>query len=50
VDSLNKFLEVLIDEFFYAFPPCKNVEHKIKMVIGLIPPFKACYRLNQKEF
>ncbi len=42
-------MEVLIDEFFNAFPPCKNVDHKIEAMLGLAPPLKAPYRLNQKE-
>jgi hypothetical protein len=27
LDSLNKFLKVLIDEFLNSFSPCKKVDH-----------------------
>jgi hypothetical protein len=49
LDSLNKFLKVLINELPDAFPPYKNVDHKIEMVLGLASSSKAPYRLNQKE-
>jgi hypothetical protein len=49
LDSLNKFLEVLTNELPDFFPPCKEVDHKIKIVLDLAPPSKAPYRLNQKE-
>jgi len=49
LDLFNKFLEILIDEFFDAFPPYKKVDHKIKVVFSLALPFKAPYRLNKKE-
>jgi hypothetical protein len=49
LDSFNKFLEVLIDELPNALLPCREVEHKIKMVFGATLPSKAPYRLKQKE-
>jgi hypothetical protein len=41
LDSLKKFLEVLIDEFLDALPPCRKVDHKIKMVLGATLSSKA---------
>jgi hypothetical protein len=49
LDSLNKFLKVLIDELPNALQPYKRVIHKIELVFGLASPSKAPYRLNQKE-
>jgi hypothetical protein len=49
LDSFNKFSKVLTNELPNALPPCKEVNHKTKMVPSLIPPTKAPYRLNQKE-
>ncbi len=49
LDSLNKILEVLINEFFDAFPHYKKVDHKIELVLRLIMLSKAPCRLNQKE-
>lgn len=46
LDSVNKFEEVLIYEFIYFFPPCKEVDHKIKVVFGLALPSKAPYKLK----
>jgi hypothetical protein len=46
LDSLNNFLEVLTDD---ALPPCKEVDHEIKMVSGTTMPSKEPFRLNQKE-
>jgi hypothetical protein len=46
LDAFNQFLEVLINRLLDALPPCKKVNHKIKMVPGLTPP---SYRLNQKD-
>jgi hypothetical protein len=49
LDSLNKFPEVLTSELPNALPPCREVDHKIKMVPGATFLSKASYRLNQKE-
>ncbi len=49
LDSLNKFLEVLTNELPNSFPLCKEVDHKIEVVLYLAPPSKATYKLNQKE-
>jgi len=46
LDSLNKFLEVLVVELFDALPPCREVDHKIKMVPKVTLPSEAPYRLN----
>jgi hypothetical protein len=39
LDSLNKFLEVLTNEFSIALPPCKKVDHKIEVVLGITPHY-----------
>jgi hypothetical protein len=49
LDSLNKFSKVLTDELPDAFPLCKEVDHKIELVLGAIMLFKAFYRLNYRE-
>jgi hypothetical protein len=49
LDSFDQFLEVLTDELLDALPPCREIDHKIKMVPSLTSPSKAPYRLNQKE-
>jgi hypothetical protein len=49
LDSFNKFSKVLINELLDALPPYREVDHKIKMVLGLASSSKAPYRLNQKE-
>jgi hypothetical protein len=49
LDSFNKFLEVLTNELPDALPPCREVDHKIEVVLSLALPFKAFYRLNKKE-
>jgi hypothetical protein len=49
LDSFNKFLEVLTDELPDALPPCREVAHRIEVVLSLALPFKAFYRLNKKE-
>ncbi len=46
LDSFNKILEVLKDEFLDALPPYKEVDHKIEVVFGMAPLSKAPYRLN----
>ncbi len=40
LDSLNKFFEFLIDELLDALPLCKEVDHKIKMVLKMILSLK----------
>jgi hypothetical protein len=46
LDSFNKILEVLKDEFLDALPPYKEVDHKIEVVFGMDPLSKTPYRLN----
>jgi hypothetical protein len=46
LDSLNKFSNILTNELPDAFPPCKKVDHKIKMVPKMALPSKAPYKLN----
>ncbi len=46
LDSLNKFSEVLTYELPDALPPYKEIDHKIKMVLGVALPSKAPCRLN----
>jgi hypothetical protein len=49
LDSVNKRLEVLRDELLNVLPPCKKVDHQIKLMPKTTPPSKAPYELNQKE-
>jgi hypothetical protein len=46
LDSFNKFSNILIDELPNALPPCKKVEHKIKVVPRMVPLSKVSYKLN----
>jgi hypothetical protein len=47
--SLNNFLDILMDDLLESLPPCRKVDHKIKVVHDSILLTKASYRLNQKE-
>lgn len=38
-----------MDDLPKTLPPCKKVDHKIKVVHGSILSAEAPYRLNQKE-
>ncbi len=45
----NKILNVLIDEIPIKLPPCHDVDHKIEVMSRSTPPFRALYKVNQKE-
>ncbi len=49
LDSFNKFSKVLTNKLLDALPPCRKVDHKIKVVPRIVLSSKAPYRLNQKE-
>jgi hypothetical protein len=49
LDSFNKFSKVLMNELSNALPPCKEIDHKIKVLHGSALSSKAPYRLNQKK-
>jgi hypothetical protein len=49
LDSFNKFLEVLTNEFPNVLPLYKKAYHKIKVVPKVVLSSKAFYRLNEKE-
>jgi hypothetical protein len=46
LDSFNKILKVLTNEFPNAPSPYKEVDHKIEVVFGIVLPPRAPYRLN----
>ncbi len=48
-NTINKFLDVLMDDLPKHLPPHHNVDHKIEVVPGLAPPSKSPYQLNKKE-
>ncbi len=48
-NTINKFLDILMDDFPKHLFPSRHVDHRIKVVLGSTPPFKAPYRLNKKE-
>jgi len=48
-NAINKFLDVLADEFSKHLPPFHNVDHKIEVVLRSTPPFKLPYWLIKKE-
>ncbi len=45
-NTLNKFSK---DGIFKQLPPCCDIDHKIKVVPRLAPPYKALHRLNNKK-
>jgi len=49
LDSFNMFLKVLTNELSNGLPPCKKIDHKIRVVPGSALPSKAPYKLNKKE-
>jgi hypothetical protein len=49
LDTLNKFLNVLMHELPKKINPCHDVHQKIEMVPRTTSPSKVPYRLNQKE-
>jgi hypothetical protein len=46
LDSFNKISKVLTNELMDALPPCKEVDHKMEVVLKITPPPKALHRLN----
>jgi hypothetical protein len=48
-DSLNKILNILMNESPNFLPPYRAFDHKVKVVPQSTPPSKAPYRLNSKE-
>jgi hypothetical protein len=42
-DTINKFLDILMDDFPKHLLRSRNVDHKIKVVPRFAPPFKAPY-------
>lgn len=49
MNVLNKFKDVVIKELPSDLSPRRGVDHKIDLVLGVILPSKAPYRLNQIE-
>ncbi len=47
--SLNKISDTSMDDLPKTLPPCRKVDHKIKVVHGSILLAETLYRLNQKE-
>ncbi len=48
-NTINKFLDILMDDLPKHLPHFCNVNHKIEVVPGLTPPSKSPYQLNKKE-
>jgi hypothetical protein len=48
-NTINKFLDILIDDFHKHLPFYRNVDHKIKVMPRLAPSSKPPYQLNKKE-
>jgi hypothetical protein len=49
-NTFNKFLDVLMNGLFNKLSPCHDLDHKIEEAKVGTRPFKASYRLNQREF
>ncbi len=48
-NTINKFLDVLTNNFPKHLLHFCNVDHKIEVVFGLAPPCKLPYQLNKKK-
>jgi hypothetical protein len=48
-NTINKILDILMDDLPKHLPLFHNVDHKIKVVPGLAPPFKSPYQHIKKE-
>ncbi len=49
LEVINKFLDILTNNLLAILLLNKDVNHKIEMHLGSIPPAKAPYWLNQKR-
>jgi hypothetical protein len=49
-NTFNKFSDVLMDGLLDKLSPCHDFDHEIEVAKVGIRPFKAPYRLNQREF
>jgi len=48
-NTINKLLDVLTDDLPKHLPHFRDVDHKIKVVLGSTPHFKSPYWLNSKK-
>jgi hypothetical protein len=46
---INKFSDILKDDFQVILPPNKDVDYNIEMHVTFTSPIKTPYRLNQKK-
>jgi len=46
---LDEFLNVMLEELPNELPPRKQVDHVIKVMVGVVPPAKAPYQMNHEE-
>lgn len=46
---LDKFANIIVDEFPNALPPIRSINHHIDLIPGEIFPNKVAYRMTPKE-
>jgi hypothetical protein len=46
---LDEFLDVMLEELPEDFPPRRQVDHVIEVMLGVAPPAKAPYRMSHEE-
>ncbi len=46
---INKFLDILMDKLLKHLPHFRNVDYKIEVVFGSMPPSNSPYMLDKKE-
>jgi hypothetical protein len=46
---LKEFPDVMLKELSDELPPRRQVDHVIKVMLGVAPPAKAPYRMNHEE-
>jgi hypothetical protein len=48
-NTINTFLDVLMNKFLKHLLPFRNVDHNIEVVPSFTPPFKSPYKFNKRQ-
>ena len=46
---LKEFFDIVSNEIPNALPPMRDIQHHINLVLGVVLPKKATYRMSPKE-
>ena len=46
---LAEFVDVVPEEIPHGFPPMRDIQHQIDLVLGSVLPNKSAYRMSPKE-